>query len=73
MTHRIGHNPLAIRRRRIEAGLPSKGLAELAGISKCHMSNIEAGRVGASPPVLAAFANALDCTVADLLTKQHAA
>lgn len=73
MTHRIEHNPQAIRERRIVAGLHQKVLAERAGISKSHMSSIEAGRRGASPPVLAAFAEALDCTVADLLAEQTAA
>lgn len=60
-------DPARIRRRRIEAGLNRKALAEKAGISPQHMSLIENGTAGASPRVLAQLAAALGCTIADLM------
>jgi len=59
---------------RVEQGLSQVQLAGRVGVSKKHISNIEAGRVGASPEVLRRIAATLGCTVADLLiTPQVAA
>ncbi len=60
-------DPQRLRRRRIEAGLNQRELAEAAGIHPSHMSWIERGLRGASPRVLARMAAALKCEVADLM------
>ncbi|MFE4939909.1 helix-turn-helix domain-containing protein [Streptomyces sp. NPDC056649] len=60
-------NPAALRRRRIEAGLTQKALADLAGLSKGHISGLERGLAGASAPALSRLATALTCDVADLM------
>ncbi len=56
-------------RRRWLARLKQWELAELAGISTSQISRIESGKVGASPATLGRLADALGCTVADLLRK----
>lgn len=60
-------DPRRLQRRRIEAGLNQRELADRAGIHRSHMSWLERGKRGASPRVLKRLAEALDCTVADLM------
>ncbi len=63
----IPTNGNAIRRRRILAGLTTRGLAKEAEISQGYLVNIEAGNRFGSPPVLKRIADALDCTIADIV------
>jgi transcriptional regulator with XRE-family HTH domain len=72
MEARRTHNPEAVRRLRIEAGLNQKNLAAKAAISEAHMSHIEHGRVNPSPPVLGRIAAALGCEIPDLMSPQEA-
>lgn len=67
MTSRRNQDPVRLRRRRIEAGLTQASLATKARLSPTHMSSIESGRAGASPDVLRRLAEALGCTIADLM------
>ncbi|MCI3240234.1 helix-turn-helix domain-containing protein [Streptomyces spinosisporus] len=60
-------DPKRLRRRRIEAGLNQKELAEAAGVSPSHMSLLERGLRGASPRVLKRFTETLNCEVEDLM------
>lgn len=64
---RLDHDPARIRRRRVAARLELTALARLAKISKSHLSKIENGLTNPSPIVLGRIADALDCTVADLM------
>lgn len=72
MEPRRTHSPAAIRRKRIEAGLNQKDLAQTVGISGPHMSSIEHGRVNPSPPVLKRLAAALGCKIPDLMPQDRA-
>ncbi|MGC5034143.1 helix-turn-helix domain-containing protein [Streptomyces sp. DT190] len=72
MEPRRTHDPAAVRRKRIEAGLKQKELAQQAGISEPHMSSIEHGRVNPSPPVLRRIATALGCEIPDLMPPREA-
>lgn len=69
MNHR---NPLLdperLKRRRITAGLSQTALAEKAGVTNSHISQVERGKKGFSPANLARLATALDCDIADLMT-----
>ena len=56
-----------ILRRRIEAGHGQSALAALAGISGPYLCQIEAGQRQGTPETLKAIADALECTVADLI------
>jgi transcriptional regulator with XRE-family HTH domain len=72
-THRTARRPAAIdgeklQRRRYEAGLTQRILAERADSSSQHICDIENGRRGATPPVIARLAYALGCATADLLS-----
>lgn len=60
-------NPEKLYRRRCEAGLKANQVASLAGISKSAMSQIENGKRGASPKVLAAIARAVGCEISELM------
>lgn len=63
----MNEDPRAFRRRRIEAGLSQTDLAEQAGVSKSHVSDVENGRAGFSPKNLKAIAEVLGCKIPDLL------
>lgn len=63
----MNEDPRQFRRRRIEAGLSQTDLAEKAGVSKSHLSDVENGRAGFSPKNLKKIAEVLDCTIPDLL------
>lgn len=58
-----------LRLRRINAGLSQTALAEETGLSVQSISAYETGANGPSPEALAIIADALDCEIADLLTK----
>lgn len=63
----MNEDPKQFRRRRIELGLSQTDLAERAGVSKSHVSDVENGRAGFSPKNLKAIADVLGCTIPDLL------
>ncbi|MGW1001728.1 helix-turn-helix domain-containing protein [Streptomyces sp. NPDC002520] len=63
----MNEDPRAFRRRRIEAGLSQTDLAKQAGVAPSHISDVENGRAGFSPKNLKAIADALGCTIRDLL------
>ncbi|MGP4085425.1 helix-turn-helix domain-containing protein [Streptomyces sp. KR55] len=67
----MNEDPRAFRRRRIEAGLSQTDLAEKAGVSKSHVSDVENGRAGFSPKNLKAIADILGCTIRDLLLPER--
>lgn len=52
---------------RIRADLTQEALAEKAGLSVTHMSNIETGNSKLSLPMVVALANALDASVDEFL------
>ena len=52
---------------RIRADLSQEALAEKAGLSVTHMSNIETGNTKLSLPMAVSLANALDVTVDEFL------
>ena len=56
-----------IRHERFRCGISQEKLAELAGISITHMSNIENANTKLSLPSLISIANALDCDANILL------
>lgn len=58
-----------LRARRYAAGLTQAKLAEQARSSWQHISDIECGRRGAKPPVIARLAEALGCKTTDLISK----
>lgn len=63
-------NPGAVRRRRLAAGLGQLALAEKAQITAAHVSKIETGRSSAGAGVLRRLADALGCTVEELLAEE---
>jgi transcriptional regulator with XRE-family HTH domain len=63
-------DPLAVRRHRILAGLGQVALAERADITAAHVSKIETGKGSASPDVLNRLADALGCSVVELLAAE---
>ncbi|WP_340382244.1 helix-turn-helix transcriptional regulator [Streptomyces sp. SS7] len=67
MSTRLNQDPARLRRKRVEAGLTQKDLAQRVGVTKGHMSLVESGRRGASPDLLKRLAAVLDCAVADLM------
>ena len=67
MAHQRNADPARVRYQRIRAGLQQKDLAEKAGISRPHMSQIESGGVDASAGALARLAAALQCDIAELM------
>lgn len=60
-------DPKRLQRRRIQAGLNKRELAERAGIHKTTMGRLERGINNASPRVLKQLAEALGCEIADLM------
>ena len=67
MEARRNQDPARVRRKRIEAGLTQTQLANQAGLSNAHLSQVERGGRGASPKVLARLAGVLNCEIADLM------
>lgn len=59
--------PLFIKERRKKLNLSQERLAELANVTTPTISNLETGRNGFTDKTLAAIADALKCTPADLL------
>lgn len=62
-------NPSALRVIRQRSGVTVTSLAAAAGITQAHLSNIEAGRRGASPEVSARLALALKIDLPSILTE----
>ncbi|MCQ9178730.1 helix-turn-helix transcriptional regulator [Streptomyces sp. IBSBF 2953] len=62
-----------LKRRRIEAGLNQTQLARRAGVSKQLLSMVENGNANFSPAYLGKVAEALQCTIADLLVDEDEA
>jgi transcriptional regulator with XRE-family HTH domain len=60
-------DPKRLRRKRIEAGLTQTALAQMAGVTKSHVSAVEKGNAGFSPQNIAAIATALGCEISELL------
>lgn len=56
-----------LRRERTKAGLQQKELAAKSGSSTAHISRLELGRCGVSPELLHRLAEALGCTVTELM------
>jgi transcriptional regulator with XRE-family HTH domain len=69
----MNEDPREFRRRRVEAGLSQTDLAEKAGVSKSHLSDVERGQAGFSPKNLKAIAEILGCTIPDLLLPEDEA
>lgn len=59
-------------KRRYELGLRQQDLAEVAGTSPSHLSNIEAGKSQPGPQLLTRLADALGVSPADLLAEEVA-
>ncbi|HEY5154932.1 MAG TPA: helix-turn-helix transcriptional regulator [Acidimicrobiales bacterium] len=66
-------NPYALRAIRERSGLSVSALAELAGASQPHLSNIERGRRQASPDLICRLAKALKVPTVALLADVEAA
>lgn len=69
----LSHEPRRLRYRRRAAGLTLEGLAARAGSSKGHLSQLENGMVGASPPLLGRLAEVLGCEISDLMPPEEVA
>ena len=65
----LDHDPAELRRRRIAAGLAQADVAERAGTSAGHLSELERGTRNPSPALLARLAGVLGCEIADLLAR----
>lgn len=61
---RLGEN---IRARRAEAGLTTRGFAQMAGTSHTYLWQVESGAVSVGLDMLCRFADALGCEVRDLM------
>lgn len=66
-SRRLSQDPDRCFRKRIEAGLTQMQLGTRSGLSDATVCRIENGDVVASPESLAALAEALGCTVTDLM------
>lgn len=64
---------LAIRYRRLEAGLTASQVAERVGVHRGTISNVEMGRRTASPALLRELADLFGCDVADLVREVEVA
>ena len=60
-------NPAALQAIRKGRGLTVTAVADRSGLARTHISNIENGNRPATPAVIAALAQALDCGVYELL------
>lgn len=77
MRHMHSATPLRVNRaeltrRRINAGYSRQGLSAVAGLTATHVRHIEAGERNPRPATLKAIADALGCTVSDLLVDEVA-
>lgn len=61
------HDHRKLKRLRMLSGMSQQQLAEKAGKSQAHICNLEKGKVEASAPTLKDLADALGCTIADLV------
>lgn len=60
-------NRAALTRLRVEAGLSQSALAGRSGIGRTAITRIESGTRQGSPETIRAIADALGCTVSDLV------
>jgi DNA-binding XRE family transcriptional regulator len=58
---------VALRQRRLETGMTQAELAAAAGLSRSYLSEVECGREGLSLERAARLADALECSLIDLL------
>ena len=65
------HFSAAVRSRRKELNMSQEDLANLAGINRSHMGQIERGLKNASLPTIGRIAKALNCSPAQLLDYTH--
>jgi transcriptional regulator with XRE-family HTH domain len=63
----LDHDPVALRRRRVELGLSQAEVAAAASISAGHLCELEGGTRNPSPAVLRILAEVLSCTTTDLM------
>lgn len=66
----LDHDPRRLRQRRLAAGLTLPELAELAQVSKGHLSEVENGTRNPSPRLLGRLARELRCEIMDILANQ---
>jgi DNA-binding Xre family transcriptional regulator len=66
---RVQHRRTFIREWRKHRGLNQEQLAERVGIGQNTLSRIETGKIAYTQPVLEAIADAMNCSVADLLIR----
>ncbi|MEZ5380173.1 MAG: helix-turn-helix transcriptional regulator [Microthrixaceae bacterium] len=68
----LNHTTLGgrLRRLRLDRGMSQVQLGKAAGIDNSTVSLIEAGERQGHPATIKALADALDCTVADLITEE---
>jgi transcriptional regulator with XRE-family HTH domain len=67
----IAQDPAAVRRARETAELQQKQLAQMLGISRQLMTDIESGHRSATPPVLRRIAEITGVDTDDLRHQQH--
>lgn len=67
---RLYHEPEAITRTRVKAGLSKLALANRAGVSEGFIRHIEAGKMSCPLGTLMKISDALGCPVADLVRKR---
>ena len=65
----LGERVRAVRGRR---GMTRKALSRAAGVSERHLANLESGQGNASAVLLRQLANALQCTIAELVGEETA-
>ena len=65
----LGERVRAVRARR---GMTRKALSHAAGVSERHLANLESGQGNASAVLLRQLANALQCTIAELVGEEAA-
>jgi len=69
----LTQDPQRLWRRRMEAGLTLRQLAEKAHVGHGSISDLERGKQSARVTMLAALARALECEIADLMPQEPAA
>jgi transcriptional regulator with XRE-family HTH domain len=65
--HPLDHDPSKLRKRRVELGRSQAEVADAAGISAGHMSELEGGTRNPSPALFARLAEVLECRTVDLM------
>lgn len=63
----LNQDPMRLRRRRVAARLSVTELAAKAGCSVSYLWQLENGHYSASPALLGALADALECPILDLM------